>query len=89
MPVLSGPVSENLMCRDVNRDIARSKRDISMMSRRLHHDPGWGFGSNVMFRPPLGTLTSFIAKFQLTDVLHWGGIWLPPWEISWIRAHRR
>ena len=31
MPVLSGPGSENPMCRDVNRDIARSKRDISMM----------------------------------------------------------
>ena len=43
MPVLSKPGSENPMCRDVNRNIARSDVDISMMSRRLHHDPGWGF----------------------------------------------
>ena len=38
---------------------------------------GGVFGSNVMFRPPLGTLTSFIANFQLTDVLHRGGHMAP------------
>ena len=42
MPVLSNPGSDISMSRDVN-DIARSEGDISMMSRKLHHDPEWGF----------------------------------------------